>query len=258
MIVNYIMRKLKIDLFNYFKNIFWKNPEKYSNQSRPDKNLSILVGSCDKYEPIWNNFLILFDRYWDDRLDINKYFISETIPVPSKKFQTIFTGYKPFSECLRFALDNIESKYILWLQDDYYLRKVIPKSRFDFYLYLMNELDIDRLGIHVGSNAYISYQVAPLIYKFHQHSLYTVSMQASIWKKESLIQCLPDINFPESPWEFEINGSERMNRLKRHSVLLDRQVKPWYVDITRRGKFCEEYLDIIKEENLVPNDFNNT
>lgn len=241
------MIKLIKDLVN---KLFKKKPQRPKLKPKKDTNLSILVGSCDKYEPLWNNFLALFDRYWDHDIQANKYFISETVPVPTKSFQTILTGNLPFSECLRMAIDKIESPYILWLQDDYFLRKKLLKDRFDFYIYLMKELNIDRFGIHSGCSDYFGQNVAPNLFKLYQYSYYTVSMQASIWNRELLKFLLPPPYNSESPWQFETNGTERLNDQKMHNVLYEQQFTPWYIDVTRRGKVCPEYFQIIQQENL--------
>jgi hypothetical protein len=30
-----------------------------------EDKLSVIIGSCDSYQPLWKNFDILFKRYWN-------------------------------------------------------------------------------------------------------------------------------------------------------------------------------------------------
>jgi hypothetical protein len=155
---------------------------------------------------LWNDFVELFNKYWDHNIECEKYFLTETTTKKFDNFKWITAGPVPYSQCIKKACQVIEDDYILWLQDDYFLRKTIYKEEFDSYFKLIKSFNINRFGIHENSDAYDSFKIKNNLYKIDQLSAYGISMQASLWEKNFLESCLID---NEDPWEFELEGSIR-------------------------------------------------
>ena len=53
-------------------------------------NISVLIGTCDSYSPLWKNFDILFQRYW--QLKTANYLVSETLTYDNDLYKTITPG----------------------------------------------------------------------------------------------------------------------------------------------------------------------
>jgi hypothetical protein len=207
-------------------------------------NLSLLVGSCDKYSFIWDKFFTLFDKYWDHNITINKYFITEHKPAVHADFRPLCVGNYIWTKFARLALEQIPTDYILWMQDDYFLRKTIPAEEFSNYMKFVETNNVDRLGIHDNSTFY-SY--ANNAGKLKQNGLYSISLQASIWNKKTL-QSLLEQN-DETNWQFEIDGTKRFNKIQ-HNVYISVQNPSWYLEALKQGSYTSDYFDICKEENL--------
>jgi hypothetical protein len=222
-------------------------------------NLSVLVGSCDKYEFIWEQFFVLFDRYWDHSMDIKKYFLVGEKDIPSNSFINLKSKTNDWCDSVLYALDNIDTDYVLWLQDDYFLQKQINYIKFKKYLSFINDNHILRFGIYQHNPDY-NYSInINNIFRLSQNSCYTISMQASIWNKDflkgSIIYfqnyCL---NFKLDPnqWNFEIYGTSILNRLiENHRICIDIQSKPWYLEALKQGKYTFDYYNICKREKLI-------
>ena len=211
-------------------------------------NITLLVGTCDKYNFLWNKFGLLFNRYWDHNIDIPRYLLSETLEFNEHGFKSFLPGKIPYSDCLKYALDRIDTEYVLWLQDDYFLRKTISKSKFEYYMSFMQN-GVNRFGIHHDSWLYTKSHLVNDIYKLDQNSLYSISMQASLWNKEFFRSCLIT-GGSENPWQFEIDGSSRLNNSRLHNVMFDRQEPPWYNEAMHQGGFTSEYHQIVEQEGL--------
>ena len=206
------------------------------------KDISLLIGSCDKYAYLWQPFNYFFNKHI--LIDIDKYLISETITYENPEYNTILCGKIPYSECLRKALNHINSKYILWVQDDYFFFNNISEETIKNYIKLMNNNNIDRLGIYHNLPFYsfdYNDKIESLI-RLKQNSQYTISMQVSIWNREFFISCLSDS--PENPWQFEINGSNRLNK-RTHKTYIDITDR-WYFDVMNKGKPTINYNNMIK------------
>jgi len=211
-------------------------------------NITLLVGTCDKYNFLWKKFGLLFDKYWDHTIDIPRYFLSETLEFNDYGFKSILPGKTPYSDRLKHTLDMVDTDYILWMQDDYFLRKTIPKSQFEMYMSIIKN-GVNRFGIHEDSNLYQKFHLINNLYRLQQYSLYTISMQASIWDKEFLKSCLITTG-SENIWEFEVNGSQRLNNRVYHNILFDKQDTPWYNEAMRKSEFTPDYYDIVEKEKL--------
>ena len=184
-------------------------------------NLSVLIGTCDAYCPLWKNFSICFNRYWKHRT--RNIFVGETISVPSygdTKFETILCDKdRPWGERMLAGIE-MSSDYIFFIVEDFFLSYSYLKQQLDMYvedmkLHKMNRLQISRGG-PPGQN-YVS--VCNINYdRIADNSKYLISMQPSIWSREFLLRVLK----PEySPWDFEIEGSYQL-RGKEKNTYIDR------------------------------------
>lgn len=205
-------------------------------------DLSIVVGSCDKYSFLWDKFTKRFNQYWDVDVELKKYLISETIEFNSDTFETLKCGKVSYTECLKKSLENINTKYILWLQDDYFMIRTLPKQIIlDCYELILNNENIIRVGIHPNSKYYTTLKHNNNFLKLSKKSQYTISMQSSIWNREKLLSFLN--NSPnESPWQFEINGSQRLNKTK-YDVLFYELKEDWYIEAMKKGKKTKIYYE---------------
>jgi len=210
-------------------------------------NFTILVGTCEKYSFLWDNFTTLFNKYWDHSIECQKYFLSDVNSKPYDGFDWIIGNGLSQADRIRLACDTVNTDYILWLQDDYFFRKTINKCFFENYFSLIQNLDIDRFGIHEDSTFYNKSLLSNSVYKKSQDTLYSISMQASIWKKSFLKYCTFNYN---NIWEMEVDGSQVLNNTITHKIYFDKQDPPWYLEAMRQGQYTSWYYDIIREEKL--------
>jgi len=213
---------------------------------------AILVGSCDKYNYLWNHFNYIFHKYWDNAIDVKKYIITQEFDANLHKFETIKVKNGTFSVGVKKALDKIKTKNILWLQDDYFLRRYLLLEEMQTYYDFFISNKAGRFGIHDDSTFYAKLPVYGNIYKFHQQSLYTISLQASFWNTDFLYDCFDKDN-EEDPWQFEVDGSQRLNNNCLHRIFFASQEKPWYLEACRKGKFTEDFYNICKQEGINAN-----
>lgn len=212
-----------------------------------NNDITLLIGTCDKYSFLWEEFVYLFNKYWDSSIPIDKYFMTESETDKTLNgFEFIKNDKIPYSNRLMSTLEKISTPYVLWMQDDYFLRKTLPKKTFDNYLKFTKENNLDRFGICEDSKYYTKKYIKDDIFKLDQNSEYTLSMQCSIWDTEFFKSCLEP---NESIWDFEIKGTQRLNNLT-HNTYIAPQNPPWYLEAMRKGEYTEWYYNIKKEENI--------
>src|SRR5436190_9796113 len=93
-----------------------------------NKELSVLVSSCDKYSDLWNPFFGMFFKYWEDR-PYNIYLVSENNKYGSSRVKTINPNQnQTWSARLLWALEQIDNKYVLLMLEDYILLKKVDNQ----------------------------------------------------------------------------------------------------------------------------------
>ena len=212
-------------------------------------DFTLLVGSCDKYEYLWEQFGSLFNKYWDNSIKVDKYIITQSKNADVHGFKTIKVKDPMYTTGLKRAIEKTKPKNILWFQDDYFLRTYLLEEQMkDYYDFFISN-NAGRFGIHDDSTFYSKLPVYKNIYKFHQQSLYTISLQASFWNVDFLYDCF-DKDKEETPWEFEVDGSRRINGSIMHRIFFAAQEKPWYLEACRKGEFTSAYYEICKQEKM--------
>ena len=180
-------------------------------------DLTILVNSTDSFEDCWDPFFKLFSIYWA----VCPYPIvlnteTKMYSFPGLDLTTSQVGKHgivdaariPWSDCLLRCLEQIETKYILYLQDDYFINGPVDQILIDEFLALMAKYDVahvrlmetDIKAVHRPSPLH------PLLWEISPSANYRISMQAALWRRDSLKSYLRS---GESGWQFERLGTLR-------------------------------------------------
>ena len=95
-----------------------------NSDSFPD-NCAVVVSSFDGFVDLWHPFFTLLFRHWPD-CPFPIYLISNTKEYFDPRVTTINIGEdKQWASNLLIALEQISAKYILYMQDDYFLQSKV-------------------------------------------------------------------------------------------------------------------------------------
>lgn len=225
--------------------------------SKISDSLTVLIGSCDSYQALWKNFQMCFDRYWTH--NTNNIFVTEQKIVKNytaKHFKSALSNKNKWGARMLDGIAQCETKYIFFLLEDYFLHYEYQENQLEEYIDLMNLNNIDRLQISPsGFQSYIQCNYLKpksnipdnKYLKFHKYSMYSISMQPSIWNKEYLKYVLS----PEySPWDFEITGSSKIAQdAHDHSIFLDSTIPNVYFNAVRKGFIKSDNWDSFRTEH---------
>lgn len=224
-----------------------------------NKDLAVLISSCDKYSDLWDPFFGMFFKYWSN-CPYEIYLVSENNKFNDYRVKTINPKVdQTWSERLLFALDNINQKYVLLMLEDYIILKSVDNDRIEHCLDVLiknNASNIKLLPVP-GPDKPLLEDIGIL----SKGRDYRTSTQASIWDKEILKSLLRK---EESVWDFESKGNERSNSLDNLflSINLDVNGDPvedgnypltYYCTAVHRGKWRREAVDIIKKNKIAIN-----
>ncbi len=196
-------------------------------------NCTLLVSSCDKYSDLWPPYFSLLDLYWRD-CPFKKVLITENIIHKNLNVRSLNlgSGYD-WSTLLIKALNQIESKYILFSLEDFFLRKKVNTELIIEALKFADENNLSMLRLIPRPGPDESILDSKKYGLIKKAAPYKVSTQAAIWKRDVLIGLLRS---GESIWEFERNGSERASNMKGFASVIE-PCLPYGHHVIERGQW---------------------
>ena len=213
-------------------------------------NICYFIHTCDEYAKFWSGWFDSFQKFWPKDLNWNVYFVNETDDVhftdsrikQIKTFKTkkeyvkeereFDTQGNPFpqygmmkqfdygwTDRLLYALDQIDEEYLLWVQEDMWLKTDVNANLFENAYRFVERNDFNVLRIHrinsMASPYSEFYNKTDLfindysIIKINNNAGYLMSHQPSIWKKSFL----KEVQIPgESFRDNEFEGTERIRK----------------------------------------------
>lgn len=234
-------------------------------------DLTVLVNSSDGFSDCWQPFFLLWTRY-ASRL---------SSPIVLNTERLVYTHHPnlnikssrvaldlapdvrlPWSDCLESALRQINTTYVLYLQEDYFLESNVKE---DIILSLIEDMtlhNVDHVMLMSSSNVGVG-EIWPhnsRLYFLKSDYEYRVSTQAGIWRRETLISILRS---GESGWQFERNATLRSYESNHLFLIypastrgsLDNMVVPYRPTGIIKGKWKKNIVQPLFEKEGVDIDY---
>lgn len=227
---------------------------------------SLLINTCDKFEDCWIPFFKLFSIYWPDykgKIYLNTEYkdfsyqglniictkVCEVNNVPKNKRAT-------WSECLHWALEQINTDIVLYLQEDYFLKDKVKNDIVENYVSLMLE-NKNIACIHLTDQAVETSGKSEFqnLDKVSTKQRYRVSCQAALWRKQELFDI---IRVKEDAWQFEEFGSMRSTLLNRNYLVVNAnyvklnefEIIPYVFTGIIQGRWFEETVPLFQKHEI--------
>lgn len=180
-----------------------------------EKDITLLVNSCDKYKDAWLPFFTLFNVYFPN-LDCKKILNAEKETCLINGVEVFNSNKKSWSKRLIEALNKIDTEYVLFMLEDFFLQEPVKQDIFYLHLdYIKEHKDVGVIYYipHMDYNLWHTreYDKDNYLEEIIVGSPLRANAQTAIWKKEYLLKVLLS---KEDPWSFEKYGSLRTNKLK--------------------------------------------
>jgi hypothetical protein len=175
-------------------------------------DLSIVISSCDKYSYLWDIQLQFFNRYWP-KCPYDIYYISEYSDVPlmdtklklnSVNIKNVSNGPEDWSFMLETALKKINTKYIIYMQEDYILTDVIKQKNVDILIDYIKSNNINYIRFYTGppgNGESIKVTNELSIKEIKPGTKWRGNLMLAIWKRETLLSLIESKSI--TPWQFE-------------------------------------------------------
>lgn len=180
-----------------------------------NKEIALLVHSCDRYEFLFRGFESFFSKYWDFSVPCRYYFATEEKNVAIQGFENIHSGKGQWTDRLGLLLrEKINEKYVLYFQEDMWLTKKINPAFFAELFKLAIENQWKQVKLH-SSEVYKTIPTDYFIEGFNIAKIdktgsdFLMSHQVTLWDKEFLLRQLWK---NEHPWRNERRATKRLRK----------------------------------------------
>jgi len=185
-------------------------------------DLTIIVNSCDGFADCWRPFFHLFARYWPGcahPIVLNTERLGYEHPGLGIRCSRVAAGNPSkltWSECLMRCLAGIDTPFVLYLQEDFFLEAPVRTDVLDELLGEMRagRADVIRLMECDGSGPWHPTE-HPLLWEVDRYARYRIALQAALWRKTTLLR---QLRRHENAWQLEVFGSARARGRREERV----------------------------------------
>lgn len=215
-----------------------------------NNEVTILVSSFDGFADCWVPFLYGFKKYWPS-CKYQIYLITNSKDSPD---ETMLPSLKTSEDLgwasnLSLALESVDSDYIIYLQEDFWLNQQVNQANLERYIEIVKQRNWQFLRIAplTVPKAYLNENVFPTFGKKR------LTLQAGIWEKSFLQSLLFE---GESGWDFEQKSTERLKGKQKKTYCVNSGLASNFVlaycwgTAVRKKKWTRGAVDFIEKENL--------
>lgn len=232
--------------------------------------VTLVVNSCDSYSDAWKPYFQLLAAFWKER-EIDAVLNTESKELP-KDHGLVRVCHTPvegkagaWSERLLQTLSRIQTPYVIYVQEDYFLKAPVDAKRLEEFLEVMEESEIDcmRLRETGQMRKYLTFEPFAeneLFVKVPKKHSYYATTQVALWRKKALESI---VKSGESVWEFERNGTRRARKLldvvvcpnPKHFENWDSGIYPYEPTGIVRGQWWRPAVEKLFAEQGIEVDF---
>ena len=213
-----------------------------------NKNCAVIISSCDAYADAWNPFFTLFFRYWPD-CPFRLVLISNGLEYKDSHVTTYkIKNDLGWSGNLIEILKNINEDYIIYFQEDYFLRKKVANEKIFAALRLMVETKAAYLRLYPCPGPDLPFNFSQEVGIISRDAAYRNSTQTAIWDKKILFSLLKN---GETGWDFETKGGlERSREIKQLFLSYKEPVINYLCTAIVKRRFTREAIKFCKKEGI--------
>lgn len=209
---------------------------------------TVIISTCDKFSDLWDANIKLLKQNWSD-LSAKVLLVTDKPTQKSYKDVTIVCAGegKEITDRLKVAMQFVNTDYVLFTLDDYFLTEKINTQIIIEDIKIMETHNLDYLRLFVMTKKSLRNRKAKLIEKDiylleNWAGDYIVSLYAGIWRKEfmqtSLIASL-------NAWQYEVSLTKLARDINARCADSRKGEFP-ILDVIRKGKIlnkAKKYLD---------------
>lgn len=166
------------------------------------RDIAVLVLSCDRYRDLWQPYFELFFRFWPD-VPFRVVLLANEADFEHPRVDVVRSGPDAgWAPSLRRGLEQLTESHVLTLVEDAFFAAPVEAREIEKTV---------RWAVANGATACRMRPQPPAdlptneegIGRVSEGMLYRTSLFATLWRRDKLIELLPD---EQSAWSFELDG----------------------------------------------------
>ena len=172
--------------------------------------VSILISSFDGYSDCWLPVCHGITKYWPDR-PYPVHLMTNLKDFAHPGIQVLKVGPdRGWSQRMLTALDRLQTPYVMYFQEDYWIMAPVDTARVQEYVGLMERKGLHYIRLLAKPQPDRDFPDDPRLGIIDAaKGTYRTSVQISLWRREVLRDLLSP---EENVWQFELNATERSRR----------------------------------------------
>lgn len=209
--------------------------------------LTLLIHSCNKFSDLWETHSVLLNRNWEKR-DVHTMIVSD-IPNDKrlKNIDIYFAGEgSELSDRTKFALQYIDTEYVLITLDDYFPIRPIDSNKIERLIDIMDREKLDYIRLFKDPNSHKRLKKYRKIYQISLDRNYQVNLYQGIWRKSFIEKTLGK---SMNAWEYEVSLTP-IARVVGAKCALSKGKEFEILDVVRKGQLLHKANRYLKKHDL--------
>ena len=186
----------------------------FNNKKNKNEDLTLIVCSCDAYSDVWYAYFEIFRQNWRDfkyPIILNTETLSYAHEGLDIKCLQLYKGKNldgvSWTDRMIETLKRVDSDFVMLTCEDNFIVSPVDNDKFEqAFSIIKSHRNISMLSFAGKLRADEKTKWIGDFGRVSMRKRYRVVLDTAIWRKDALMRNL----IPgESPWEFEINGTER-------------------------------------------------
>ena len=218
-----------------------------------NNDLTFLIVSYDGYSDLWDNFFECKEKFWKD-CPYEFVLANNTKQYKRNNVRVINCGKDAqWSTRTRIGLKSIETKYICFLLEDFFISSVIDNKKIENAIHIMKNNDIyyyKLMSLSKISTSY--YDKTNKLRTIPTNLKYGISLLAAIWEKEYFLKLIGQDDY--NPWKFEIERNLEVDNAADNTSLAGVYDERNILNICRmivQGKYLPSSIEIMKNRGII-------
>ena len=209
---------------------------------------TLLIHSCDKFSDLWDAHIKLLERNWPDR-NCPTFILTDSINEHIFRNVEILSAgdNKEITERIRYALEYINTEYVIVTLDDYFPTTSIETRRINRLIDVMEKEGYDYMRLyHLPEGGTTATKYSD-IYNLSLDGDYRVNLYVGIWRKDFMARTLADKEL--NAWEFEVTLTEQ-SRISGGKCAVSLGCEFPILDVVRKGYILPKAAKYLKQYDL--------
>ena len=224
-----------------------------------ENQLTVLVHTTDTFEDCWQPFFKLLQFYWPDRRSrvlLNTQFKEYKSNDPSIRSAKVgnpsrFDLKRSWSCRLLAGLQQVDTPYVLYLQEDYFLNAPVDSQMLLRCLHEIDKGNADYVGFYCSEPEATLTPVDEVLALVPRKANYRLCTQAGLWRKSTLLKyTIPG----ESVWQWERYGSRRAHRGNERFLCTRRSIRSTFpytpTGVVRGRWYAQAVVELFAEHGI--------